>query len=141
MRRPAIPGPMSRPAWKDALLSPTAFGRSSTSTISETNACLVGLSKAATTPSSPASRYTCHSRATSATTSRPSTSANTPDAVWVAMSSRRRSSRSATAPLTGASSSTPGHHRPEAGSSGCGVLGRWDSRFSDPPQDVGGGCQ
>jgi hypothetical protein len=56
MSRPAMPGPMSRPAWNEALLRPTAFGRSSVDTSSETNACRAGASTALTVPSSSASR-------------------------------------------------------------------------------------
>ena len=56
MRNPASAGPMTRPRLNEALLSPTALGRSSRPTISMTNDCRAGASMAAPTPSSSASR-------------------------------------------------------------------------------------
>jgi hypothetical protein len=54
MSTPARPGPMSRALLKEALLSPTALGRSSRGTSSETNVCRAGPSIAVAVPSSAA---------------------------------------------------------------------------------------
>ena len=49
---PATAGPMTRALLKLALFSPTALATRSGPTISLTNACLAGMSKAVTQPSS-----------------------------------------------------------------------------------------
>jgi hypothetical protein len=50
IRPPAAAGPMMRAVLNDAELSPTAFARSSVPTISTTNDCRAGASKAVPVP-------------------------------------------------------------------------------------------
>ena len=91
MSSPATAGPTSRAPLKIVEFRLTAFASSPGPTISETNACRVGASMAATAPRPKASTKTCHSATTSVTTRIPSARASTPISDWVTSSMRRLS--------------------------------------------------
>ncbi len=105
MSTPAMAGPMRRAALNDVELRPTALDRSSSGTISDTNACRTGASNAVTHPRRKASTYTCHSWTTPLIVRSPKTRAQRPSAVCVAKRSLRRSRWSAAKPVTGSRSS------------------------------------
>ena len=71
IRVPATAGPMSRARLKPVEFSPTALGRSSEGTSSETKTMRGGPSKAATVPVPTAKRQTCHTCAPPDRTSTP----------------------------------------------------------------------
>jgi hypothetical protein len=102
--RPATPGPMSRAALKDALLRPTALLSDSCGTISETKVWRAGLSSAAATPCTNASRKICQSWTAPVTTRTPVRSEVRAIALWVANRMRLLGKRSAIIPAIGAKS-------------------------------------
>ncbi len=112
MSRPATAGPTRRAALKEAELSPTALERSSGPTISETNDCRAGASKAVPTPKTRAATRTCQVCTTPVTASRPSTSELSAMPAWVTCSRRRLGKRSATNPAYGLSRSMGRNCRP-----------------------------
>ena len=115
---PATAGPSMRAALTIDEFSAMALGKSSRVTISMTNDCRVGMSKAFTTPRPAAMAMTAGTVTTCATVRLPSSSASTIADVCVASSTRRRSSRSAAAPPSGLSSRTGSWpHRPTSPSS------------------------
>gem|GEM_PF-2797319 len=105
MSTPATAGPMSLAELKEAELSATAFESCSAPTRSETKAWREGVSKAFTMPSASAKPYRCQSCAWPSTSKRPRPAASSIRRLCVTKSTRRLSKRSATAPLSGTSSS------------------------------------
>ena len=104
IRTPASAGPTRRAPLKDALFSPTALGRSSGPTISDANACRVGLSTAEIAPSMSASAYTCHNSVVFVRTRTARSAALIESSTCVQMRIVRLGKRSATAPPHGPSS-------------------------------------
>ena len=100
MTTPAAAGPIIRAPLKDAAFSATAFEAFSRSTRSDTNAWRVGLSKAATRPSAKAKTYMRGSVMTPLRIRMPMVAPSTSSELCVTISSRRRSNRSATQPVT-----------------------------------------
>ena len=105
MMTPPMAGPTTRDMFMSDELRLTALARSSRPTISIMNVWRAGLSNRLTTPSRPASRYTCQSTTVSVTTRMPRTRASSPPADCVRYSRFRLLARSATRPPNGPNSS------------------------------------
>ncbi len=101
MSKPATAGPSMRAALNEVELSATAFARSSSPTISETNVWRTGASKAVTQPSRKANTYTCHSCTWPLIHNIPRPSASKPMAACVHSNNFLRSSKSAAMPVRG----------------------------------------
>ena len=112
IRPPAIAGPMIRLVCTTTELSATAFITRSRPTISLTNACRAGLSNARTEPRTSTSANTIQVSTCPPAVSAHSVIAGTAMHVWVIVSSRRLSSRSASTPPQLPSSSSGRHCRP-----------------------------
>jgi hypothetical protein len=105
MSTPATAGPIRRAALNDAEFRATAFETSSPCTTSETKACRIGASNAATMPRASAKPYSASRVAVCVRTMTPRPSPSSPIRPWVSMSIFRRSNRSAASPVSGRSSS------------------------------------
>ncbi len=103
---PPMAGPTALAALTVTEFSVIALRSSSLPTISRTKACRVEFSNALFRPRTMASRQTAQKVTAPVTVSRPRTSACRPIASWRTIMSRRLSTRSATTPPYGASSST-----------------------------------
>jgi hypothetical protein len=100
MTMPATAGPIMRAPLKDAAFSATAFDAFSRVTTSETNACRAGLSNAETTPRARANPYMIMRVMCPVRIMTPRAIARANSTPCVTISSRRRSKRSATQPVT-----------------------------------------
>ena len=96
--KPDSAGPTSLPKLKLAELRLTAFGTSTTPTISEVKLCRTGLSIASATPRAKAKAITCQICTLLVTTSIPSVSEVNPAAMLVKIKTLRLLKRSAKAP-------------------------------------------
>ena len=112
MVSPATAGPTRRAAWKDVVLSPTAFGMSPAGTISGANDWRAGPSNAAATPCRVASTYTCHNCTQPPSTRTARTKPVAARAASVSISILRFECRSAIAPAQGASRAIGRNCRP-----------------------------
>ena len=105
-RIPATAGPTMRAPLNMEEFSAIAFIRSSLPTMSTRNACRAGMSNAFTTPSSVASTRMCHTCTFPVSVNAARRNASTMEAVWVPITIRCRSWRSATVPPSGATRKT-----------------------------------
>ena len=99
--RPPSPGPKARAALNWAELSVTALRRASRGTSSDTNACQAGALMPVTTPPRATSAMIAGTDARPVTHTTPIVTARTAMALWVHISTRRRSRRSASVPPKG----------------------------------------
>ena len=90
MSKPAMAGPIIWAALNEVEFNATAFGRSSSPTISATKVCLTGASSAAAEPDRNANAYTCQSWMTPVIVRTPRTTASMPIVAWVVIRSLRR---------------------------------------------------
>ena len=105
MSRPASAGPTMRAPFMITLLRVTALVSRAGPTISNTKVWRVGMSKALTVPTASANPNTAAREAVPVATSRPRPNASAPESAWVMNSSRRLSTRSATTPPRGPTTS------------------------------------
>ncbi len=105
MSTPAMAGPTMRAPFMTTLLRVTALVRRSGPTISNTKVWRAGMSKALTMPRASANAKTIQRRTDPVSTISPSTAARTPETAWVANRKWRLSTRSATTPPVGPSTS------------------------------------
>jgi pimeloyl-ACP methyl ester carboxylesterase len=102
---PATPGPTARVTLNAMLLSATARAASFRGTLVNTSVLRSVRSNAAPTPASSEKTKKCQTRTISSASSTASATDITHSSIWLAASACLRSSRSATMPVTGASSS------------------------------------
>src|SRR5690606_4564415 len=100
MRRPAKAGPTRRQTLKTDELMATALTVSSGATSSTMNACRAGMSKVLAIPNTSATTKTCQYWTTPVPVKNARARAQSIMVVWVAMTTQRRGSRSATTPAT-----------------------------------------